>query len=154
MEKYKLMWLCNVPTRIACELYDLHFFPFGGWLNNYFEKIISDKQFDFIFIFQNDGTSEVKEITNDSGTFIMVSNKCSKKDFKILLNKHHPDLIHIWGTEYIKTYNLVMASIECELIDKVIISAQGLISAYYYHYMGSIPAYVQMIPSISKRMVK
>ncbi len=59
------------------------------------------------------------------------------------LENFAPDVIHIWGTEYAHTLAMVNAAEKAGLLDKVVISIQGLCSVYAGHYAEGVPYAVQ-----------
>lgn len=54
-----------------------------------------------------------------------------------------PDVIHVWGTEYGHTLAMVNAAERAGLLDKLVISIQGLCSVYAGHYAEGVPHAVQ-----------
>ena len=50
-----------------------------------------------------------------------------------------PDIIHIWGTEYTYSFAMVNAAKHMNMLDRVIINLQGIISIYSGHYLQGIP---------------
>lgn len=59
--------------------------------------------------------------------------------YKEILKKEKPDIIHIWGTEFPNTWNMIQAAEQFELLNETVISIQGLISKYVKHFYASIP---------------
>ncbi len=55
------------------------------------------------------------------------------------LDSFQPDVIHIWGTEYGHTLAMVNALEQRELLDRAVISIQGLCSVYAGHYAEGVP---------------
>ena len=49
-----------------------------------------------------------------------------KRKFSALLDDFKPDVIHIWGTEYLHTYAMREALEKYDLLNKTIIHSQGL----------------------------
>lgn len=56
-----------------------------------------------------------------------------------ILSKEKPDIIHIWGSEYPHTLEMVDAAVETGLAERVVISLQGLISSYSLSYYSDLP---------------
>ena len=59
------------------------------------------------------------------------------------LKKFQPDVIHIWGTEYGHTLAMVNAAEKAGVLDRVVVSIQGLCSVYAGHYAEGVPYRVQ-----------
>lgn len=56
---------------------------------------------------------------------------------------YKPDVIHIWGTEYAHTFAAVNAAEKLGLLDRVVVSIQGLCSVYAGHYAEGVPYGIQ-----------
>ena len=52
-----------------------------------------------------------------------------------IVSEAQPDIIHIWGTEYSHTLAMMNVSESMGIIDKVLISIQGLTSIIAQHYL-------------------
>lgn len=77
---------------------------------------------------------------NDRYSFYSFDDKDRQKRFYDILNQERPDVIHIWGTEFIFNYDLGEAASKCELINRVVISIQALVYYYgRYHYYSNLP---------------
>ena len=72
--------------------------------------------------------------------------------FKSILHSIVPDIIHIWGTEFKHTLDMVNAAEQCGMLDRVVINIQGLVSIIgKYHYYCGIPEHVCKSPSLIER---
>ena len=56
------------------------------------------------------------------------------------LDEFRPDVIHIWGTEYPHTLAMLRACRDRGLLDKAVVSIQGLCYVYTDHYAEGLPA--------------
>ena len=63
------------------------------------------------------------------------------------LEEFRPDVIHIWGTEYGHTLAMVNAAEKLDLLDRLVISIQGLCSVIAEHYAEGVPYWVQKRPN-------
>lgn len=64
---------------------------------------------------------------------------CNQEErFIEIIKEFEPDIIHIWGTEYMHTYNMLCAAEKMNMLDKTIVSIQGLISSVVQHYCDGI----------------
>lgn len=68
--------------------------------------------------------------------------------FRQIFQQERPDVIHIWGTEFPHTFSAVEAAEECGILERTVISIQGLVSVYARHFMGGVPFWVRyfMVP--------
>lgn len=60
-----------------------------------------------------------------------------------IINDTKPDVIHIMGTEYPHSYSAIMASKRKNMLERTVVSIQGLVSVYAQHFDMGIPSYVQ-----------
>ena len=63
--------------------------------------------------------------------------------FERELLEFHPQVIHIWGTEYGHTLAMAKAAEKLEMLDHTVVSIQGLCSVYACHYAEGVPERVQ-----------
>lgn len=66
-----------------------------------------------------------------------------EQQFAQELKNFCPDVIHVWGTEYGHTLAMVNAAERLDMLDKLVISIQGLCSVYAGHYAEGVPYDVQ-----------
>ncbi len=59
--------------------------------------------------------------------------------FADILKEEKPDIIHIWGSEYPHTLEMVNAASSCDYVSRVVISIQGLISFCSMYYTCALP---------------
>ncbi len=55
------------------------------------------------------------------------------------LQAYQPDVIHIWGSEYSHTLAMVNAAEKAGMLDRTVISIQGLCSIHERHYCEGVP---------------
>lgn len=65
-----------------------------------------------------------------------------ERRFLEILEKFHPDAVHIWGTEYAHTLAMLRACEKLELLDRTVVSIQGLCHILARHYDEGVPASV------------
>ena len=61
------------------------------------------------------------------------------KFFEEILKKYHPDIIHIFGTEYPHSLAMIKAAVSTGQVGKVAVSIQGLVSVIAKHYYSGLP---------------
>lgn len=59
--------------------------------------------------------------------------------FARILEEEAPDIIHIWGSEYPHTLEMVDAAAKVGIVERVVISMQGLISSCSLKYYSGLP---------------
>lgn len=65
-----------------------------------------------------------------------------EQQFTDQLRAYQPEVIHIWGTEYGHTLAMLRVCRRLGLLDRTVVSIQGLCSVYARHYAEGIPASV------------
>ncbi len=149
----KVMWLCNSPIPYVAQALNIPGTPREGWLVSVFNAISTRPDVDFIYTFTTNSLNPGLNSVSDNGnTYIAVNDEGKgipkmKALFIEAIDKCKPDLIHIWGTEGLHSYAMVEAAKETGVVDKVVVSIQGLVSVYEKHYYAGIPGDVQMIPT-------
>lgn len=137
----KILWLTNTPTvKIKKEIINSNVTT-GGWLDGISEELLKENINLFIlFPFASIQSGEVNGCKYQS--FIEKDVKGQQVIFQKTIDEFNPDVIHIFGTEYHHTLVLIELCKTLGLLDKTIISIQGLKSVYATHYYSNLPARV------------
>lgn len=145
----KLLWLSNGPIPQAADVFEMERTNVEGWKIQIYEKLQKENDITSIYMFPSQGTAERKTEAAIFSTFDCNADADTLvTQFTRSLQEFMPDVIHIWGTEYIHSYAMTEAAKKLGMSGRVVISIQGLVSMYYYHYMGGIPAEVQNAATI------
>lgn len=150
----KIMWLCNTPTAEVAKACNISKSAQGGWLVSVANELEAKADIEFTYVLLSKEASQgVKYVKNNRSVYITVNLQNAEDAsligaFEEILNVQQPDVIHIWGTEYKHSWAMIEAAREAQLLDKVVVSIQGMSSMYAMHYMGGIPGKYQIIPSI------
>lgn len=137
----KILWLTNVILPLVSRDLDIQQTVYAGWLD-YVSRTLLNKGVQMVFLSPCESGPLVTH-HNDRYSFYSFDGKDRQKRFYDILKNERPDLIHIWGTEFIFSYDLGEAASKCELIDRVVISIQGLVYYYgRYHYYANLPSSV------------
>ncbi|MGG0259141.1 glycosyltransferase [Bacillus mycoides] len=143
----KILWLVNVPLPEASVLMNESPTPFGGWLVNASADLVVQEDIKLSIAFPRQKTNDVQILEGEKikyYSFPEVRNKSSNNRNEYLtkiINKVKPDIIHIFGTEYAHTFDMVNICREENF--NVVISIQGLVSVYAKHYMAYLPGKIQ-----------
>lgn len=147
----KVLWICNCPNRSASEYLGEKPSVYGGWLTGMSEVLAKSEDIELVYCFPR--IAEKEQINFFKGNIHYYSfcvplkygffkidadkdNIKERSDIKRILSTEHPDLIHIFGTEYI---HALMVAEECRDKSKLICSIQGLTSVISKHYLSLIP---------------
>ncbi len=141
----KVLWLCNVIIPEIAKTIGKEESKFGGWLNSMANDLSNNDNIEFTVCFSVPTTEKfqgkVHGITYYSFTQFapdIVSLK-NQSEMEIILKKTSPDIVHIFGTEFAHALAMIRACQACDLIDKVVVSIQGLISVCAKHYYAYLP---------------
>lgn len=143
----RLVWLCNMMPGVVQEKRKGN--ASGGlWVDH----VLTDlrKQEDLsLHIFCPDSREEA-EALDDRLSYETFQTKLPGRylpeleaRFRTRIRELSPDVIHIWGTEFAHTLAMVNACEALGLLDRVVVSIQGLCSVYAPHYAEGVPHSVQ-----------
>lgn len=131
-----ILWLTNIPLSIYCETKNIVGSCFGGWLDKMSRQLSLNHR--LISVYPAEVNNEESVGSNSYYSFHRSANNVQY--FESIIRKEHPDIIHIWGTEFRYSYEMVSASNNENMGGKTVLSIQG--SSYYYgknHYYANLP---------------
>lgn len=149
----KIMWLCGTPIPQVAKTCNLSESIHEGWLNSVATELEKREDVEFVFVvLSKEANVGVNYHTNKNSSYITINLKNEteetlEKAFEEILRNVEPDVIHIWGTEYLRSWAMVAASKKAKMLERVVVSIQGLVSMIEKHYMGGIPGKYQIVPS-------
>ncbi|UZQ50359.1 glycosyltransferase family 4 protein [Clostridium kluyveri] len=136
----KIIWLGNVVLPKIAEMENIPKVFLGGWMVSLSERLGTMDNIELCYIFDSKhsvsgSTKYYKYYGIECGSS---SSKRLGKDYIQyaieILNKEKPDVVHIWGTENAHSLGMVEACEQVGILNRVIISIQGLVSVYAKHY--------------------
>lgn len=145
MEKtISVLWLCNLPLPSIATAIGLNKPVFGGWLQGLADSI--DKNTTKLSIcFISPVIYEVIHGVADNIYYyaLPIIEVIEKQvdTFSQILRLVEPDVIHIFGSEYVHSNSMTRACLEIGCINNVLLSIQGLVSVYAKHYTTGIPLF-------------
>ena len=143
----KILWVCSLPLpEMAAQLH-LNQTSFGGWLIGLSRQLENEKSVS-LYVLAN-VPSNIGEISGKAGgysyyTFTGLSNCQSEPDenrihrFRNVIQSVHPDVIHVFGSEYSFCQEMVMAAEAEHCGERVVISLQGLMKEIASHYTDGL----------------
>lgn len=143
----RVLWITNQATpNIARDMKDDIGFG-GGWMADLSLQISSNDCIKLGIVFpvntieKNNITGQVDRIWY-CGLFLnKAANEPKMKDvidFERIIFLFKPDVIHIWGTEYVHSFSAIQACKNLDLLHRTVVSIQGLVSIYARHFWGYI----------------
>ena len=141
----KILWLTNVPLPVISNSIGNRISPFGGWLVTVANQLLEDKK-DLCIVFPNYSNESVQGQIDNLSYFGYKEKSHSQYKFDTKLEKvfigyiesFAPDIIHIWGTEYPRALSMLNAAHHLNF-KNVVVSIQGICSAYKNHYFAGLP---------------
>ena len=149
----KIMWLCNSPIPQVAKACQISNTIHEGWLISVATELEHREDVKFVFVMLSSESSEgISYVNHEDSVYILVnlkdkSNEALINAFEEILTKINPDVVHVWGTEYIHSWAMVQAAKKSDRLEHVVVSMQGLVHMIGKHYMGGIPARYQIVPS-------
>lgn len=138
MQKYKILWLCNLP--FTNEMLT----STGGWLQPLAEMLQASGKVEIYNV--TSGNVRETQVSECHGIrqWILPENKnrfhsqvASRKmceNVQRIVEEVKPDLVHIWGTESIWVSVYAQGYIKA----KAFVDIQGILSSSYYYYYGGL----------------
>ena len=133
-----VLWLCNVMLPRISNHLKAKTKPIGGWLAGLSDDLINDKRISLTVIFPSLNGELSGEI--DGVQYVGFTSKNNRKQFFVdQIKKIAPNVIHIFGTEYNHSHNMILACAELKCLDLTLVNIQGLTSIYSKHYYCNLP---------------
>lgn len=132
-EIMRILWVNNIVIpQIAADIGEKST-PVGGWMVKLAEEVskVEDIQLHILFPHKRAVGGCVNEIEY---TGFLNKYKVASKTIKYVLHDFNPDIIHIFGTEYEHSFWVTEICEKIGILDRVVVSIQGLVSVYAKHY--------------------
>lgn len=149
----KVLWLCNIVLPELAEVFGFRKQYTGGWLSGAWNELQKYDDLDCAVCvpIRNPLRLRDGELRGYKYySFLTISSESVADDdsqverFKEILEEYQPDVIHIWGTEYEHSCSMVKAAEACNLINKVVVNIQGLLTFCKKVYEYGIPEEVSI----------
>lgn len=150
----RIAWITNQATPdISLQIGESAFVG-GGWMNKLSLQISKENELSIIFPISDKQNSEVVSGKTKGVLYYGIPMKKDRikesqqtlSSYNRVLKEIQPDVVHIWGTEYVHSWDAVRACMNLGIIDRTVISIQGLVSVYTKHFWcginyGDIPRF-------------
>lgn len=139
----RILWLCNIMLpKIAIDLKK----PIphtGGWLTGLSNDLVNNEEVDLSVCFPvNKREDQMEGKMNRLAYYSFYKpdyyryDNSSKEQLRLIIQRVKPDIVHIFGTEYPHSYEMVKA-FSCP--NRTVIHIQGLVSIYAKHFYANLP---------------
>lgn len=143
----KLLWLCNmVPGKVKEKISGKQVSG-GLWVDHVLSDLRKQNDLAIHILCPGDGIRGELDEKCSYATFRSGPPHEYRPELEGLfgeeLKTFTPGVIHIWGTEYAHTLAMMNAVEKAGMLDRTVISIQGLCSIYAGHYAEGVPYAVQ-----------
>lgn len=137
----KVLWINNVAIpRIQRMNGNKNTVVYGGWLTGLSDNLLKNKEISLCICYPNKETNGLVTGENENFSFLGLPMKGEvyRLEFKRVLDTFKPDVIHFFGTEFLWSNELCKICREKDLLDKTVISIQGLVSEYEKYFFDGM----------------
>ena len=148
----KAVWLANVATHMVDEIINDNKRSFfgGGWLDGLSERLLEFPDFELVLCYPL--YTQKDNLEGKKGNFKFYGFSADGKKlrkgvagfetfepyFEKIVKKENPDIIHIHGTEFEYCYSMCRVAEKLGMINRVVISIQGLVGVYANHLFAGM----------------
>ncbi|MBQ7593712.1 MAG: hypothetical protein IJU48_05095 [Synergistaceae bacterium] len=137
----RILLLCN---SLIGEIQEKHGLTPGkpeSWVKGVYEGMRRTPELEVMYLFPtskqhmsfSEGNINFKTYTQKN---IAKLEAEQSEEFEKIIRSFNPDVIHIFGTEYLHTYAMLSVCEKLGCSAKTLVHIQGLVNFYYYHYLG------------------
>ena len=141
----RVLWLCNIVLPELSDEFDINKSNIGGWLSGMWSELKKYGKFELAICTPLKDEFRMKDGIHDGYQFYSFKMQSDIEGyydqvmrFKEILSDYEPEIIDIWGTEYIHTRAMIEA---CKLIglnNRVLLNIQGILHLYIKNYMYGV----------------
>ena len=146
----RVLWVCNVVLpEIARQMEGGEAPSIGGWMDSIWKAVRSQPDLTLGICFPlRPGQRKQKGECAGAVYYGFAQDRLVyeaydgqlEEQFREILADFKPDILHVFGTEYVHTLAAVRAFDKRE---RTVISIQGMVSIYAEHFMAGVPRWVQ-----------
>lgn len=142
-----VLWVCDVVLPEFCDIFGIKKTVIGGWMSGALTELeqypdiniglccpIIDEKRMKDGVFKGYSFYSFKFDTNGQKLDKSLINR-----FEEIIDEFQPDVVHIWGTEYVHSLAMMLACRNKDIIDRALVYIQGLVSIYARHYLVGLP---------------
>lgn len=141
----RILWITNCTPSICENMVQTQTGVFGGWLDTVSTQLSADATNTLAILSPSSHkhNTSLKQVSNNTFYGEFASSYRQKHPleenilfFSNVISSFSPDIIHIWGTEFIHSYEVLLACDKLHALTKTVVSIQGLISYLakaYFH---------------------
>lgn len=142
----KVLWVNNIMIPQIAKVIGSQSVPVGGWMVKLADEIASIDGVELTIACPYHDIVEGKTNQFSFMTFCIENAKVhlgnmNGQDVRIneIIRCSEPDIIHIFGTEYLHSYLFSEVAKSLNIRNKVVVSIQGMVSVYAKHFTAYLP---------------
>ena len=143
----RIAWLCNAPVRAISEALGRSGSVNSGWLDGAFGDVMSVGEHELIIFYPQKAEPRVERSSGagfEAHGFFWSKGDFRERDaakglFTEVLASTKPDVVHIFGSENEFGELMAQAARDCGLLDRTVVSIQGLVSIISRQFMVGFP---------------
>ena len=142
----RVLWLCNIVLPELTEEFGFRKkVSVGGWLTGMWAELKKEPGITLGICVPVINEERMKDGLYQGYNYYSFQlcdeedNEKQARRFGDILKDFKPDVIHIWGTEYNHSYNMLLACKKMELLNRVVVNIQGLVTYYKKVFQLGIP---------------
>ncbi|MFS1413860.1 hypothetical protein BCU70_21375 [Vibrio sp. 10N.286.49.C2] len=144
----KILWVVNLVLPKVAHLVNVEKIPFGGWVTNMLDLLVSRQELDISVVMRADVKVRLKKEIDGITYLVLPLNKYNKfdveqKDAIWALEETNPDLLHIEGSESAHAARFLNI-----WTGKNVVSMQGILNGYEQYEVPKLPIYSRNTMSI------
>ncbi len=144
----RVLWVCNIMLPQIAQALGVASEPVGGWMTGLLDAMDQLPGVEIGVAYPSCAEKAVQGTAGNVAyySFCQPSPVMLRYDtqvehrLKTIIEEFRPDLLHIFGTEYMHTLAAVRA-FQCP--QRTLIGIQGLLTFYARHFMAGLPGWVQ-----------
>lgn len=143
----RILWLVNRELPDIAHKEGLAVNSAQGWLIGLSNALVKDANLELIIMVTSTEIKRIAEGKVNGYRYIVIPQAIDKakydkslsSKFAEYIRKVDPDIVHIMGSEFPQTYSMMQALEELKMIERAVISIQGIAAVYADHYCKELP---------------
>lgn len=141
----KILWILDDVLPDYCKEFGIREFDKMGWIVGLLHYLEKYSDYDISFCFPLKDAYRIhngyKNGHSYYGFHMIMDDAYSKKledSLYEIIKEYQPDIVHIWGTEYLHSLAMYLACKRYGIEDKVIVNIQGIVSVCAKHFCEGV----------------
>ncbi len=137
----KILWISNIILPELCHTFGIRKTSAGGWITGLWGELKKQTAHRLAICLpvcdeyrMKDGRYENYQFYSFYARITDGTLHMAEQRFMNILSDFQPDIVHIWGTEYLHSLAMLRACGRCNLSKQVVVNIQGLVSFCALHY--------------------